>query len=143
MDKQAKSVVKQKNESNRQLQEYLKQQISEKEKKLQLEKDDRDNTEDKVPLYPAEISSVSPQDIRKRRSEYKRFLDEQMQEKLQLKSAEREAELVQDWELLNDVEEDLALSRLQQVEIKKLKQKQLNDGWQQQIKDKTIKTTRR
>ena len=51
--------------------------------------------------------------------------------------------LVQDWELLNDVEEDLALSRLQQVEIKKLKQKQLNDGWQQQIKDKTIKTTRR
>lgn len=143
LDKQAKSVVKQKNESNRQLQEYLKQQISEKEKKLQLEKDDRDNTEDKVPLYPAEISSVSPQDIRKRRSEYKRFLDEQMQEKLQLKSAEREAELVQDWELLNDVEEDLALSRLQQVEIKKLKQKQLNDGWQQQIKDKTIKTTRR
>ena len=116
---------------------------TDKEKKLQLEKDDRDNTEDKVPLYPAEISSVSPQDIRKRRSEYKRFLDEQMQEKLQLKSAEREAELVQDWELLNDVEEDLALSRLQQVEIKKLKQKQLNDGWQQQIKDKTIKTTRR
>ena len=32
-----------------------------------------------------------------------------------------------------DVEEDLALSRLEQVEIKKLKQKQLNEGWAEQI----------
>ena len=35
--------------------------------------------------------------------------------------------------LLNDVEEDLALSRLEQVEIKKLKQRQLNEGWREQI----------
>ena len=35
--------------------------------------------------------------------------------------------------MLNDVEEDLALSRLEQVEIKKLKQMQLNEGWREQI----------
>ena len=133
LDKQAKSVVKQKDVSNRQVQEYLKTQIAEKEQRSRTEKEDNFHAVNQVPLYPAEISSSSPQDVRKQKQEYKYFLEQQMMEKMTPKKAQRKMELSQDWELLNDVEEDLALSRLEQVEIKKLKQKQLNEGWKQQI----------
>ena len=64
-----------------------------------------------------------------------------MLEKQSLKKAQRKMELSQDWELLNDVEEDLALSRLEQVEIKKLKQMQLNEGWREQIEARSPQGT--
>ena len=133
LDKHAKTVVKQKDEGNRQVQEYLKAQIAEKEERARMEREENFHAVNQVPLYPAEISCHSPQDIRKQKEEYKQFLEQQMLEKQSLKNAARKMELSQDWELLNDVEEDLALSRLEQVEIKKLKQKQLNQGWAEQI----------
>ena len=133
LDSQAKTVVKQKDDCNRKVQEYLKAQIAEKEERSRQEKEENTQAVNNVPLYPAEISSFSPQDIRKQKEEYKSFLEQQMMEKKSLKKAQRKKELSQDWELLNDVEEDLALSRLEQVEIKKLKQRQLNEGWRQQI----------
>ena len=133
LDTHAKSVVKQKDESNRQVQEYLKAQIAEKEERARREKDRNFFAVDAVPLYPAKVSEESPQDVRKQKQEYKSFLEQQMLEKKSLKKAQRKMELTQDWELLNDVEEDLALSRLEQVEIKKLKQRQLNEGWREQI----------
>ena len=97
------------------------------------EKEENTRAVNDVPLYPAEITSFSPQDIRKKKEEYKSYLEQQMLEKQSLKKAQRKMELSQDWELLNDVEEDLALSRLEQVEIKKLKQMQLSEGWREQI----------
>ncbi|QDZ21236.1 hypothetical protein HOP50_05g37640 [Chloropicon primus] len=133
LDSQAKVVVQQKEASNRQVQEYLKAQIAEKEERSRREKQDNTRAVNNVPLYPAEISCSSPQDVRKQKLEYKTFLEQQMLEKKSLKKAQRKKELSQDWELLNDVEEDLALSRLEQVEIKKLKQRQLNEGWREQI----------
>ena len=133
LDSQAKNVVQQREQSNRQVQEYLKAQIAEKEERARREKEENTRAVNDVPLYPAEITSFSPQDIRKKKEEYKSYLEQQMLEKQSLKKAQRKMELSQDWELLNDVEEDLALSRLEQVEIKKLKQMQLNEGWREQI----------
>ena len=101
LDKQAKTVVKQKDEDNRQVQEYLKAQIAEKEERARKEKEDSFHAENTVPLYPAEISCFSPQDVRKRKEEYKQFLEQQMLEKQSMKNAARKMELSQDWELLN------------------------------------------
>ena len=54
-----------KNNNNR----YLKAQIAEKEARARLEKDANFHALNQVPLYPAEISSHSPQDVRKQKQE--------------------------------------------------------------------------